>query len=1339
MKHNFSFSLRSVLVACAFALIGIAATAQTNFQKGSFYLLSPVGKPAWTIATSGESAAQCTDGDGAAHQWTMTELSGSWRIISPFSNLALRSTSEGTVTVGENNGSDEAQLWMLEPVGKNFILIPANRQEMAAQAKADGSLVLINKKSAKSNKMAQFSIRQSEIAGFDAAATYRIRSAKHPELVLGNGDSGENNSRIAGEKVDDSNRGQYWNIKMLDLNRRVVENAFYGITMDDGGGNASIDYLLQWLPDVGVWTNTKFEFLPVEGKPGVYQIASANPAKSANVYEMRGNELKVVKKEQATDASFFTFELVEKPKIKSPYWEDETIFEENKERGIATYMPYANKAEMLADKDYYACPWVYPVNSRYRSLNGTWRFNFVDEPSKRPLDFFKEGFDVSAWDTIPVPSNWEMHGYDRPIYCNVEYPHGNTPPFIKARPGFNDGGKNYGINPVGSYVREFTIPADWKERRTFIHFGGIYSAAFVWLNGEYVGYTQGANNSAEFDLTKYLRAGKNTLAVQVMRWSDGSYLECQDMFRMSGIFRDVYIYNVPKVAIRDHHISSKLSNNFRDAELDVTLSVDNRDMLKGKKHFRVEVIDPQGKEVANRTYEYYDFSGFASNACGVQFQLKDVQLWSAETPNLYTVNVIQTDENGNEEMAFSTKHGFRDIEVRGARVLINGEDVLFKGVNRHDTHPLYGRAVPTESMILDVLLMKRHNINTIRTSHYPNAAKMYAMFDHFGLYCMDEADLEDHANQSISDKPSWIPAFVDRIDRMVLRDRNHPSVIFWSLGNEAGGGANFEACYKAARALDPRPIHYEGTRDGKEWGGNRFSDLYSKMYPGMEWMDRYVNTFNKPMFICEYAHSMGNALGNLPEYWESIEGSTTVVGGAIWDWVDQAIYEPKEIKAGTYHGRLHTGYDFPGPHQGNFCSNGIITATRKPSPKLNEVKFAQQFVKIRLVGVDKEKNAATVRLVNRYDFLPLSDFDLYYELQQNGKVVASQTLALGNVAPNDSTELSLPLMKASLAKAEKRGEETMLNVYVRQREAGVAIPAQHIVAKKQFELTSRAPLAELKGGKNAPKVSEAGDRIIVQGKKVSAAFSKKTGQMLSLCMGGREILAEEGGFIYENHRWIENDRFGNTSNGLSETASIRYGEEDGKVVVTTKRDGSLCDTEIIYTFTNGEEMDVDAKFIPKTGDLRRAGLVCNIDSALSTVDYYAHGPWENTNDRKVGCFVGRYTSAVDGLAEHYAKPQSGGSREGLRELVLTDKSGKGIRIVTEGNVSFSANPYTDADLMKAQHYWEMTKRPYTVLHLDAWMRGVGNASCGGPDADTLPIYRVPNKSMSYKLRISAVE
>ncbi len=1133
-------------------------------------------------------------------------------------------------------------------------------------------------------------------------------------------------STVALQVEEPNATSQLWTISNLSGSWRFINSAsqlavrFEGDRVELGTNNGS-DEAQIWKIDDGLIIPTNRPDVAIatdrDGNLTLISLADARKNRLANfafaVYDSKSAD-------NATDES-----------RRANYWENETIFAENKEPGKATKMPYGSEAAMRADADYYATPWTVPVNDRYLSLNGTWKFNFVPEPSLRPLDFFKPGFDTSNWDTIPVPSNWEMQGYDRPIYANVEYPHSNTPPFINARKGFNDGGVNYGINPVGSYVRTFDLPANWDGRRTFIHFGGIYSAAFVWLNGNYVGYTQGSNNDAEFDITPYLHPGKNSLAVQVFRWSDGSYLECQDMFRMSGIHRDVYLYNVPKAAVADHVITSTLSPDYRNAKMDVTLSVDNRDKLKGFKTFEIKINDPQGKMIASKTVTH----NLADTAdVKVSFSLPDVQLWTAETPNLYTVDVIQRDgKNGAEEMAFSTKHGFRDIKIKDSLLYVNGKRVFLKGVNRHDTDPLYGRAVRTESMLRDVTLMKQNNINTIRTSHYPNNARMYAMFDHYGLYTIDEADLEDHANQSISDMPSWIPAFVDRIDRMVLRDRNHPSVIMWSLGNEAGNGDNFEYCYNAAAALDSRPIHYEGTRADKPYGGSRFSDFYSKMYPGMAWMAENTSNLDKPMIICEYAHAMGNAIGNLREYWDAIEASNATVGGCIWDWVDQAIYDPDEIKQGIY--RLHTGYDYPGPHQGNFCSNGIIPATRDESAKLMEVRAAHQFFKFALDGVDFAKHTVTLTLTNKYDFRSLDGLNLRLTLLADGREIATATKPLEAVEPDATQTLTFDLGKA-LAETEA---ELTLNAEVLYATDQTFAPAGHEVAHAQYILTKRQPLQPIANATGAALLARLRtSSVSVTNDHIEALFDRTNGVMTKLTVDGIDMIADGLGFVYDNHRWIENDRFTDTDNGLEETAEISYRNVGKNVEVTTSRRGSKCDTKIVYTIYPDGTVDMDVDFTPHSDNLRRAGLVCAVNPNLNIVDYYAYGPYENYDDRMDGALLGRYSTTVAQMVEPYVKPQSTGGREGLRELTLTDANGKGFNISTDGRVSFSILPYTDADLMEANHLWEMTPRPYSVLHLDAWTRGVGNASCGA-DVDTLPIYRVPDQPMSYKLRITPVK
>ena len=1333
MNHHPTLK-RAMTILIALALSIGTALAQVAFQQGKLYHIATKDKASQvlTIDQNGALISGALNKENTGQYWKLSELSGSWRIINPVTNQALR-VDAVLVELGENNGSDEAQLWKVE----GDLLIPTNNPGVVLAVAKNGTFTTIPKAQAAQTKGAHFNIRAAEAAGFDDALTYRIRCAAQPKLVLGNGDSGENNARIVAETVGAENRGQYWNIKTIDLFTFAVENAFYGQNFDDGGDNASIDYLLQWPATVGQWNNARFHFVPVPGKADTYVIQSANKGKQQKMYALRGGQLKAVPMNLQDQTAWFTFETVEKPKIQAPYWEDETICAENKEPAVATYMPYESEQAMLADKAYYKTPWTPPVNTRYLSLNGTWRFHFVSEPSQRPMDFWKEGYDVSAWDTIPVPSNWEMQGYDRPIYANVEYPHSNTPPYIKARPGFNDGGANYGINPVGSYVRTFQVPDNWDGRRTPIHFGGIYSAAFVWLNGQYVGYTQGANNVAEFDLTDFLHKGENTLAVQVFRWSDGSYLECQDMFRMSGIFRDVYLYNVPQLSIRDHYFTTELRNNYQEATLNIALTFGSKgEPQEGKKTVEVSLYHPNGTLMDKATVEPV-FYRHGTTECGMKFNLKQPKLWSAETPNLYTVHVVQKDEMGNEEMAFSDKVGFRSVEIRNSLVYINGKRVFFKGTNRHDTDPVYGRAVRTESMLRDVLLMKQNNINTVRTSHYPNAARMYAMFDYYGIYCVDEADLEDHANQSISDRKSWIPAFEDRIERMVMRDRNRASVIMWSLGNEAGNGENFGPCYNKAKSLDSRPVHYEGTRSNGNYGGGRFSDFYSKMYPGMAWMNQNTSNLDKPMFICEYAHAMGNAIGNLKEYWDIIEGSNSCIGGCIWDWVDQAIYEPREIKQGVY--RLRTGYDFPGPHQGNFCSTGIIPATREESPKLAEVKAAHQFVKFELKQVNPAKNLAVVLLKNTYNFHDLSQYELVYDVVLNGRVAATKRLDLPAIAAGEQQEISLKLPKANLQKNSAKGNEVLLNLRVVYKKDQTFCKAGHSVAQAQFTLSERKALPAIAGkGDNKWGQTLAMHETRLFNGNMAICIDNATGQLQSLAFNGKNVVANHEGFIYDNHRWIENDRFTNTDNGLTGNATVQVTEENGLTVIKTRRDGSICATEVDYILYPQGMVDIVARFNPKNGEVRRAGLVCAIDSTYDQVDYYAYGPMENYCDRKDGATIGRYHTTVDEMLVHYAKPQSTGGREGLRELILRNKQGEGVKIETEGQVAFSALRYTDADLMNCNHIWELTKRPYTVLHLDAWTRGVGNASCG-QDVNTLPQYRVPQQTLTYKLRISPLK
>lgn len=1139
--------------------------------------------------------------------FTISEISGQWRIIDPFTNRALRRGGNG-LEFGEVNGSDEDQ-------------------------KFDYSFI------------EGLKITESEWYGTDETKAYVIRSKSDPTMVLGCGDDGSNESKICFESFDAENRGQYWSIKTLSKGRHMVTNPFYSTSFDDGGNNEKFDCLILWNANPKNPGNSLLAIEKVNKKythgQTCYRIVSVGRNK---MYSMRGREFKCVAISERDKNSWLTIDECEVPKISAPIWEDETVFAINKLDGVATYMPYVSEQEMMADKDYYRTPWTEPQSSLYQSLDGTWNFHFIPKGinSMNELNALYEGVDGLAWDEIPVPSCWEMHGYDRPIYCNVAYPHSNTPPYIRARQGYNDGGNNYAINPVGVYRRTFSINDSWykPDKRTIIHFGGIYSSAVIYLNGSMVGYTQGANNVSEFDITDFVRRDKNDLVVVVHRWCDGSYLECQDMFRMSGIFRSVYLYNIPETGIRNHVITTRINGD--DATLDLRCEA-----FSGDVRAKARLFSPEGLLIGETDVK----DGKAS------IDVAGVRLWSAEIPTLYTLNIVQ------DGMAFSTKVGFRSVEIKGSLLYVNGKRILMKGTNRHDTDPVYGRAIPVSTMLRDIVMMKQNNINAIRTSHYPNDARLYAMMDYYGLYCCDEGDVEDHANQSISDNPSWIPAFEDRIARLVSRDINHPAVIFWSMGNESGSGKNFKYCYDTAKRIDPtRPVHYEGTRINKPYGGELYSDLYSKMYPDMGWMNQNTNDKDKPMFLCEYAHAMGNAVGNLDHYIHSFEQGNASIGGCIWDWVDQAVYDPLKLKQGIRE--LTTGYDYPGPHQGNFCSNGIVTAERDYTAKLAEVKGAYQNIAFDLDSTGKK---LMLVLKNKYVFRNLSDFMLIWKLMDNGNVVKEKTMKLPSVNPGGTTSVVIPTIR-------KTKGEVVLVCSVVERSETLYGNAGHEVALADFIIAEAPALRQLT---TSPIPASSAEGLI---------------------------------FEIQTDRWIENYRGDNLGSGA-----------DGGVVYNKVSDGVT---------------DVTVTLNPLDGNLRRAGVACKLDSVYSDISWYGKGPYENYPDRKDGVVMGRYNKATCGAwwMENYMKPQSSGDRF-AREITMTDTEGHGYKVECPEGFYFSANRYTDEDLLQAKHQWELIPRPYILLQIDKALMGLGNASCG---PGTLQEYMIPKQPITYTFRVTKI-
>lgn len=1164
---------------------------------------------------------------------------------------------------------------------------------------------------------------------FDPKQGYEIHTVNG--LVLDNQESLDTNTKIFISKREADKESQVWNLIPCEQEGcYTITSPLTQMNVDNSGKGKVECSVIQWsadpknpnqqwkitalpngnyvLTNVGTGYNLGFPDAGLVGEP-VFQL-EPEASKSNQQWQIRKSNLKVVAEALKTTSH--------------NDWENERIYAINKEEGRATFIPFANSEEMKADPAY-TRPWERTRSSRYLLLNGNWKFNWVKQPSERPVDFYKTSYDVSGWKEIPVPSNWEMHGYGTPIYTNITYPIRNNPPFIQGQRGYT---VEKEPNAVGSYRREFALPAGWKDKEVFIHFDGIYSAAYVWINGKKVGYSQGSSNDAEFRITPYVKAGKNTVAVEVYRWCDGSFLEDQDMFRLSGIHRDVYLVASPKVRLRDIHLTSQISDRLDKAELKVKTDMHNYGKKVQEAAVRVSLLNPEGKPVSSFAIPAGKITGGQENVCEGTTTIRDPRLWSAETPSLYTVQLELLDAAGNVLEATSQQYGFRKIEIRNNKVYINNALILFKGANRHDIHPQFGKAVPVESMIEDILLFKRFNLNTIRTSHYPNDPKMYALYDYYGLYVMDEADIECHGNMSLSNRESWEGAYVDRMVRMVERDKNHPSVIFWSMGNESGGGRNFEATYRAAKAIDDRYIHYEGMND--------VADMDSRMYPSIESMiEQDEQPRHKPYFLCEYAHAMGNAIGNLEEYWDYIEyHSKRMIGGCIWDWVDQGINMPGQPADHYYFG----GSFGDRPNDNDFCCNGIVTADRQVTPKLWEVKKVYQYITLE----PNAENSIGVR--NRYAFLNLHDFNLRYVILKDGVPIAEEEFSLPDGKPGEHRAVQIPYSRYLTSEGEY-----YLNLEVKLKKDCVWAKAGHIVATEQLLLqkspnTGLQPVAVSASSEESPfKVVEEEKRyLFFRSPGVEITFDKKEGKLTGVRYNGDNMLHLREGWSLNTFRFINNDvrKWEDTQ---TEVISFdwKWSEDNQSAIVTIQLQETVGDVKVPYTLTyrlygNGE-IDVDASFTTNDDfNLPRLSLQAFFNPSLEQLEWYGRGPIENYRDRKNAAYLGKYQSAVNDMKESYARSQTMGGRCDTRWLTLTNKAGKGIKITAADTFDFSALHYTDKDLfeIKYGHALPDIYRAEVVLNLDCIQRGLGNASCGpGPR----PAYEIQKNTVyKYAFRMS---
>ena len=1219
-------------------------------------------------------------------------------------------------------------------------------------------------------------------------STYYICPAGYPTRCF-TVTTSNNDEEITVTTKSDSNMGQQWITKQSNHSTSYpwhIVNVMSSKALDMAGNNTSV-MPLQWTSenDYGEANpNQEWNFDEVDATNHTYKIYAYTQNKTYYLTYDGTDGGKLGRTTDSNSATAFGFIKVEGStgggttsggtssnhgSFDVSWIKNQSKVNDHKEDAHATFIPYASVEQMKADATHYAEPWQQPdeTKAEYINLNGTWKFKYVAGTSSGPgsSEFQAKDYNDNSWGTIHVPLSWEMANYGKPVYTNVGYPFSNNPP------NANYGMSQYGVtdhNATGFYRRTINIPATWKDKRVFVHFDGVYSAAVVWVNGKYVGYSQSSNTDAEFDITGFVETGDNQLSVRVYRWCDGSYLEGQDMWHLSGIHRDVYLVAMPKVFVADHYITSSLSSDATSGSMTVKMKVDNRDNVSATKTLQVSLLDRDGKQIGSGTQTY---TGTSTDEKTITLSgLSSLHPWSAEDPYLYTVVVSQKDENSTEEMAFSTKYGFRNITKSGNLININGKRVYFKGVNTQDTHPEYGRAIDMETMMKDLTMMKKANVNTVRTSHYPRQPKMYAMMDALGFYVMDEADVECHYNQNLSSTSSWITAMDDRTKRMVLRDRNHPSVIFWSLGNECGGGSNFSTTYNTCKNLDSRFVHYEGAGSG-----TNYSDLGSNMYPTVSSVRENRSGLNgKPYFICEYAHAMGQAVGNLKEYWDVIENSTGIIGGCIWDWVDQSVYDPTKLvngqkKSDNGFNYWVSGYDYNSTSginygfQGNFLNNGIITPDRTWTGKLSEVKKVYQNVKFS----DFSASAKSVNIANKYAFMPISsdNFDIAYRVMKDGRLVEEGTLvSFQTIAAGSSATVTLPINTAV-----DKSAEYLVNIELRIKKptngaADWTIWAEegYSIADAQFSLSEQNTSNGTAKGTDGtmgfpvlPSYTSAGGSLKVENNTVSGtdnngkAYSivfNSSGKMTSWTYDGKSLI--NAGPDFNSYRKVDNDRnFKITfTNSTTTSISSKLTKSGNNATMSVKGSATGCSYTINYTFYPDGTVDMNVKFSP-SGTLARIGLGMQFASGFENVEFYARGPRSNYSDRKTGSYLGRFTTTVDDMVDEMIHPQTFGDHEDMRELILTNKaSNVQIGIKAGGRASFSLSHYdetkwcTSGDSMwnTKLHWYDLTRYQQVYAHFDYMQRGLGNNSCGGDSC--LSDYMCPfsswNSNYGYTLRFT---
>ena len=1003
-------------------------------------------------------------------------------------------------------------------------------------------------------------------------------------------------------------------------------------------------------------------------------------------------------------------------------WQDAKVNEVNRAPMHSTFKIFENAEAALGKY----CDAAYP----YRlSLNGAWRFNWVENADQRPTDFFTPTYNDVAWDNMEVPAMWELNGYGDPVYVNVGYAwRGNfrhDPPNVPNEQ-----------NHVGSYRRTVEIPANWSGRDIILNIGAAVSNVYVWVNGKFVGYSEDSHLGASFDVTKFVKPGQNLIAMQVFRWCDGSYMEDQDLWRLSGISRDVTLEARPKARLQDMMLTPVLDEQYKNAKLNVDM-----EFTAGIKQADIKIVDMQGKSVAEA--KATPVKGKAQLSIDVENPAK----WSAEEPNLYKVIVSVSDGKTTTE-AYAQRIGFRSTEIKGAQLLINGQPILIKGANRHEVDPLKGFVMSRERMIEDIKLMKEFNLNAVRTCHYPDTPEWYDLCDEYGIYVMDEANAESHgmgySDRTLAKNPLFDVAHLERNSRMVKRDKNHPSIIIWSMGNEAGMGPNFEACYRWIREYDPsRPIHYEQARF------TEFSDIMCPMYATYDWCEKYVtDSPKKPLIQCEYAHAMGNSLGGFKEYWDLIRKYPHYQGGFIWDFVDQGLahYE-KDGKVSFYYGGDYNNYDAT---DNSFNSNGFIAADRTPQAQAYEVQ--QQHQSIWTTPIDLA--AGKVEVYNENFFINLDSYALVWELQQDGVMTKAGRIDNISVAPQQKAQFALGYSQADIC---PKAKEVALNVKYVLKEKQPLLNIGHAVAKQQFlirEYDTKAVFA-LKESARPIKITKFEKSTDVEGYDWLISFNRE-GYINKIVYGQMSIIDDYSSLRPNFWRApTENDlgaklhnRFAAWRNPQMNFKKLEYNVENGVAVLKASYEMPTVQAKMEITYTiNGEgEIKVSQAMTTqkdaKVSGMFRYGMRVELPAAYNTLKYYGRGEVENYSDRKSCAEIGLFKQSVaEQYNEKYVRPQESGTRSDLRYYEVKNSAGAGIRIIAENPFSASAIPYSieqmDVSVGRAQrHSGDLKAENKTHLCFDLVQQGLGCINSWGHVP--LPQYMVGYKDYTFNFIISPV-